>query len=238
MLKMKMFKTLSEKKLVALGNKHGYEGNYIFIRHKCVASFIDELIQEHDLKTALNVGCGLGIMEQFIKKPIRMLGIDVDDSAIKTAKGLARRTGMDYTYRTGSIASLGKEKYDMIIISEVLEHVIHDDKLLSSLKKFLAKKGIVVLSVPNMWQPRNIFRRAFFMELKIMDQTHLREYSLGSIKNMIKKCGFKIIKKKVSVLYFPLENYIKIIIPEDSKARSIILKIFPRLASHFIFAVR
>lgn len=233
-----MPKTLSQEELIGIGNQHGYKGKYIFIRHKCVASFINGLTEKRGLKNVLNVGCGLGIMEQFIKTPINMLGIDVDTKAIKIARALARRSGKDYAYMTGSIQSLGKGKYDLIIISEVLEHVEDDKGMLLSLKSLLSKKGVIVLSVPNLWQPRNILRKMLFMKLKIMDKTHLREYSSRSIENLIEECGFRIIGRKVSVLYFPLESYIKRAIPEDSGIRRALLKAFPRLASHFIYAIK
>src|SRR4030042_288636 len=239
---MKQTQQIGDPELISISNLHGYKGKYIFIRQKKVAELIDELISELDLRSALNVGCGLGIMEQCIKKPIPLLGIDINQHAISVAKQLTAKSKNNYHYAVRSIEWLigrkKRRKFDLIILSEVIEHTKEEKKLLFKLRNLLTKKGVLVLSVPNKWQPRNIFRKIFFMPLKTMDITHLREYSKRAIKRLIKESGFKILMKRSSVFYFPQERIIKKIIKEDSRIRSSLLKIFPGLASHFIYALQ
>ncbi len=231
---------LTKKELIKIGNDHGYKGEYIFMRHEDLAHTIDELIRSKGYKSIFNVGCGLGIMEHFMEENVDIYGIDIDEQELQTAIKLAKKGNRpNFVYEKQDIYDLHiDKKFDIIIASELIEHIEGDDKLLNELKQYLSPNGVMIITVPNKWQPRNRLRGFAGMDLAIMDPTHLREYSDKHARRVFESVNLTVQEKRVSVLYFPLEKYIKKIFPPRSIVRRWILKVMPNFASHFIYILK
>lgn len=229
-----------EQELKLVWREYWYRWEYIYIRHKKVASFIDSVIEDYSLSSVLNIWCWCWIMEQFIESHIELDWFDMDKNAISIATNLARKYSKDYNYSVQNIYDVNlSKKYDLIILSEVIEHIENEDQFINYVRKFLSEKWLILITVPNKYQPRNIFRKIFGLKLITMDKTHYREYSYKQIVNLLKdKLWFQIVKEDKAVLYLPFENFFKKFIKEDSNIRTRILKLFPKIASHLIFIVK
>ena len=102
-------------------------------------------IQKTECKTILEVGCGTGgFADLACKKKYSYTGFDFSEVAVKKAR---LRTGFPELFFIGD--ALDKSSYrvahDMIVCTEVLEHIEKDLELIS-----LWKKGVhLICSVPN-----------------------------------------------------------------------------------------
>jgi len=91
---------------------------------------------------------------------------------------------------------LNNKKFDIIILSAVIEHLEHPEKILKYLKKFLNPSGYFFLTAPSKKSKFLIEFLAF--KLKIINaalvREHKRYYDLHEYKKLSKKSSCKILK--------------------------------------------
>lgn len=98
----------------------------------------------------LDVGCGGGLMcERFAELGAEVVGIDPTENAIKTAQShLPDHIKGKVTYVLGEIADV-KDNFDLILASEVIEHVNHQEVFVKDLVRCLKPRGDLFLSTLN-----------------------------------------------------------------------------------------
>lgn len=99
-------------------------------------------------KSIADVGCGTGHLLSYIYrvyKPLRMVGYDFSDVALQIAK----QTIPEASFSFCDIYSPPADKFDCILCTEVLEHLLHPDKAIQNLIKILLPSGILLLTVPD-----------------------------------------------------------------------------------------
>ncbi len=103
-------------------------------------------------KQVLDVGCLTGYLGYFClkkKNSTKVVGIDFVENALKHA----RKLGIDARYgnvENGSLPIQDSERFDVIIVSEIIEHLVDPLVVLEKLKKVLKKNGKIIISTPNM----------------------------------------------------------------------------------------
>ena len=107
-------------------------------------------------KKLLDLGCGGGILsESLAKKGAKVTALDTSRSLIKLAQKRALEKKLTINYQVGEISSLKnkKNKFDIIISLEVIEHVADYKIFLEDIFSCLSKNGIIIISTIN----RNFF---------------------------------------------------------------------------------
>jgi 2-polyprenyl-6-hydroxyphenyl methylase/3-demethylubiquinone-9 3-methyltransferase len=102
--------------------------------------------------TALDVGCGGGIMTSTLKadfKASRVIGIDASSSGIEAARSEAKRKMLDIEYQLASPEELtgSNQKFDLVCALEVVEHVSDRDKFLKACAELC--DGVMIVSTMN-----------------------------------------------------------------------------------------
>lgn len=103
----------------------------------------------------LDVGCGGGILsESLAKMGLNVVGIDLNAQGIETAKQHAAkdsRIANKIEYRTTSLEEICKEgkQFDIVIASEVIEHVASVPDFCTSLVRASSPGGMIILSTLN-----------------------------------------------------------------------------------------
>lgn len=112
-------------------------------------SYAAAVIEERRARTVLDVGCGTGtfltapLAEQF--PSVTFVGTDSDERSL--AEGKIRHSHDNLTFVASGKESEGP--YDVVIASEVLEHVEDPPGFLAYLRSRLAPDGRILLTVPN-----------------------------------------------------------------------------------------
>lgn len=94
----------------------------------------------------LEIGSGLGYLTYSLNKAgYRCTGIDISDEAVTSAE---RRYGS--YFKTENIFSLTEEeKYDYVIIMDVIEHVVNPVEFIEAATKLLKPEGRLLVTTPN-----------------------------------------------------------------------------------------
>jgi methionine biosynthesis protein MetW len=145
----------------------------------------------------LDVGCGTGSLTGVVTngKNAQVFGIEPDS----IRAGVAESRGFE-VYR-GTLAEdyfRGREAFDVIILADVLEHVSDPASLLRLAAGGIKPGGILLISVPNVahWSMRLhvLLGRFDYTETGIRDATHLRWFTLRSIRDLLNRQGFEILR--------------------------------------------
>ena len=149
-------------------------------------------------KKILDVGCGTGLLSKTLQdKNYDVMAIDNDGKAIEIAK----KKGI-----TGFVADIGgwqtDEKFDCIILGDVLEHIDDDKSVLRKVHGILTHNGCIVVNVPAY--------QVLFGKHDIA-LGHKRRYSNKELKNKLQDSGFKIEKlRHWNLLALPITIYTKL----------------------------
>lgn len=119
--------------------------------HRSRLKKILKIVKDKDGKL-LDAGCGEGHLLSEIgkaNKKLQLYGIDTTDIAVKNAKKRASNA----VIKLGNLLNLNllfnESYFDVVICSEVLEHVSRYKQVIENLTKVSKKEGIIIISFPN-----------------------------------------------------------------------------------------
>lgn len=151
-------------------------------------------------KKILDVGCGTGALGEALKKKGNIVyGIDISKKSIEIAKKRLDRV-IQIDLETENKLLFKESSFDLIIFGDVLEHFRDPLSVLNNTKSYLKKDGQIIISLPNIanWEIRLklLFGKFDYQKEGILDDTHVKFFTLKTAKELIKKAGLKIIKIK------------------------------------------
>lgn len=132
-------------------------------------------------KKILDVGCSNGEFFLFLKKK----GINFDGIGYDVDRSIAKVIDFPLYHDLRKI----NEKFDIITMFEVIEHMYLDEliKLIKKLKKLLKRDGILIISTRNIASLRESWEFWY-------DITHLKPYPYKDLISVLSFFGFKFIK--------------------------------------------
>jgi len=136
-------------------------------------------LKERKVKTILNAGCGSGEFSFILaKKGYDVVGFDLDKDYIDLANKNVKKLKIENcSFVVSGIEDYKVNKmFDVVIATDVLEHIKDDKKAFKKLVEFIKPKGAVVITVP---AGQYLFG---FHDVKL---GHFRRYSLESFRKII-----------------------------------------------------
>ena len=99
----------------------------------------------------LDIGCGGGLIsEPMARLGANVTGIDASEKNISIAKSHSNKSELQINYLTASPENLNdKEKFDIILNLEIVEHVDNVDLYIKSCNKLLKKNGLMFTATLN-----------------------------------------------------------------------------------------
>ena len=168
----------------------------------------------------LEVGCGSG----GITFPLGYLGcrvktFDINPDTVKTFRKENDRLGLhNITVVVGDGISYDDDKqYDIVIVSEVLEHTVNPSKFLFNIALRMKKEAYLILTVPNGFGPwelvNQLFRKLYQLKsfrkllykgptVEIVGETHIQFFSKSMLLKLLSEFSFDFINFSNSDAFF------------------------------------
>jgi 2-polyprenyl-3-methyl-5-hydroxy-6-metoxy-1,4-benzoquinol methylase len=146
-------------------------------------------------KSVLELGCATGYFSAAMaNRGCCVTGIEVDANAAKRAERVCERMFVADLNSPCWANDLGT--FDVILMADVLEHLLHPDDVLAQCRELLKPDGKIVVSLPNVAHWRNrmnlLLGRWNYTETGTLDRTHLRFFTLQTARRLIEQAGYKI----------------------------------------------
>lgn len=156
------------------------------------------IVSHYSGKRILDVGCATGYLGEKLKnRGNYVVGLDISPLAVDQAK---KRLDEAFVYNLGSDETFPtKEKFDLIIMSEVVEHLFSPKKAINRLKHQLKPGGELLISTPNFLHIAN--RKRFLLgdfhyeDSGVFDEGHIRFFTHKSLISMMADLGFVSIRE-------------------------------------------
>jgi len=148
------------------------------------AFFVDR-VQKGD--TVVDIGCGKGELAfDVAKKAKEVVGIDMKKSSI--AKAQRDYSAPNISYFVGDATKeLGNKKFNVAILSNVLEHIQNRTTFLKSIKPLADIFLIRVPMINRDWI--TLYKKELGLEWRL-DNTHETEYTLEQLQDELDQAGF------------------------------------------------
>ena len=146
-----------------------------------------KIVQKHSNgKRLLDFGCGTGDFLVVAQKAGWLVsGVEPNEKAkVKAAqKGLALKP---------SLKDLDNEKYDVITLWHVLEHLPNLNDQITRLYNVLSENGVLIIAVPNFKSYDAVYYKNYWAAFDV--PRHLWHFSKSSIKKIFSKKGMDVLK--------------------------------------------
>lgn len=127
----------------------GFLARTILSYRKTELNYIVDLLKDKKNIRILDYGCNTAYLLNIIRnkypsKNFDLCGADINEYALKYAK----KKYKDFKFFDINDRFFDKSKFDVIIVSHVLEHVHDRNKFIANLKKILEKNGTLIIAIP------------------------------------------------------------------------------------------
>jgi 2-polyprenyl-3-methyl-5-hydroxy-6-metoxy-1,4-benzoquinol methylase len=166
-----------------------------FIENKSKKIF--DIVQNIKNKSLLDVGCGEGYLSRFfLDLDYKVKALDYSDFAIKNHNPTTESCFIkgDVFKNLDSIIKDG-DKYGIIVLNNVIEHVLDPKNVLDKIHKILDKDGVLVITAPNDFSKlqEHLIKENFINEMNwIAPPVHLSYFTLETLSNLVEQSGYSI----------------------------------------------
>lgn len=150
-------------------------------------------------KKFLDVGCASGwLLSKIAKKypKAACIGVDVYKNAIQYGK--KRYKSLQLIHADAHNLPFKDETFDIVLCTEVLEHVISPEKVLKEINRVLKDEGVAIIEMDTGNMP---FRLIWYCWTRlahgVWKDAHIHTFTEQKLEDMIKGDSFVITKKKV-----------------------------------------
>ncbi|MFA6530429.1 MAG: class I SAM-dependent methyltransferase [Candidatus Micrarchaeia archaeon] len=175
---------------------------YINNRYSVIRKWVSENYSNG--KKIIDVGCASSLWNE---GNVPVFGVDLNEKTLAFGK----QTGCLTNFLVSDFedADLAERSYDIVIISELLEHVSNPSKFLNKAKKIMKKSGLLIITVPfdtslSLWKylfaaQCFLMGRVFGKEYYKLNCGHINHFSPKSVKSLLNSTGFTVISEKNSL---------------------------------------
>ena len=175
---------------VPTGNTYDKYGSTNPVVKRLMAGFhrsLDELWDQAAPASALDVGCGEGVLTERFAERLgsgRVVGIDLDDSALQAEWERRSRPNLEFRAFAGPDLPFADNEFDIVSALEVLEHVPDPEHTLAEMTR-VARRHVLV-SVPRepLWRALNMLRGAYVRQWG-NTPGHVNHWSKGDFASFV-----------------------------------------------------
>ena len=165
------------QKMLKLESSHWW----FVARRKIIQRAINNLDLPRNIRI-LDAGCGNGDNLSLLSTFGDLVAFEKNEYALKTAK--SKKIGEIYKAELpDKLPNTVKTNFDLIVLLDVLEHIDDDSKSLTTVRKLMNNKGIILITVPAfqwLWSEHDVIHH------------HKRRYSKSELREKLDSSGYRI----------------------------------------------
>ena len=172
-------------------------------RRERVLSLMDEAMQSFRGTPASVLDIGIGSADiakhcrsRYPGDAVYLVGIDLAEHLVRKYAALYDQTFVRSVEEQGWTSTFDRT-FDVIVASELIEHLFRPDVFLTTVGSLMSKKGVLVLSTPNLllWSQRVKFLlgRHRYGDTGVFEWGHIHLFSWGFLRELVAGSGFDII---------------------------------------------
>jgi SAM-dependent methyltransferase len=187
---------------------------------------VTEILVKNCCGLLLDIGCNDCSITRFLpKKQFKYIGIDLSRQALQKGKCRQRilSDACNLPFQDNSV--------DVVSCFEIIEHTQEPHELIQEIAKVLKTKGKLLISTPNQKslfiKIQNTAHLPRFHDWRYVE-THYQTFTPQKLDSLLKKHGFKVVKKIRSIAFPPFKitkkpqvykvfRLVSKIVPEDSQ---------------------
>ncbi|HEX8086608.1 MAG TPA: class I SAM-dependent methyltransferase [Solirubrobacteraceae bacterium] len=181
--------------------------------HAARREWIEDALRSLDGRTAVEVGPGSGLyLPLLVERFGEVTAIDVEDAFLERARSV---DGVRVVRDDVTRSSLPAGAFDVVLCSEVIEHVRDPRPALRGLRRLLAPGGALVLSTPLRWSPLEVLGRVAFLpgvvhalrlvyREPVLPTGHVGLLSERALRRELAAAGLRVRRAGKTGLYLPL----------------------------------
>ena len=163
------------------------------VRNKSFQFLKSKLTKEFSV---LDLGCNTGDLTYQISTCVKnVVGIDFNSAHIVKARKTYIQENIQFIH--GEVIEYlqqNSQRFDVMILSHILEHIENPESFLVSCKKFFR---YIYIEVPDFERSHlNVYRHELGSKLIYSDVDHIWEFDRTSMKEVIQKTGLEIIEEE------------------------------------------
>ncbi len=143
---------------------------------------------EQKPQRVLEVGCALGASGGWLKNEhgCAVVGVEICPKMAEVARGRLDHVHVADLNRTTLQELLGTERFDLILLGDVLEHLVDPWTTLTHARELLTENGRIITSLPNINHYTTLLSLIFmrhwpYRNRGIHDRTHLRFFTRSNL---------------------------------------------------------
>lgn len=139
----------------------------------------------------LDIGCGSGLITKVLAKASnQVVAVDISEQAIEVTRGALRKATnvlleVVDVFQSSDAISDWTGSFDLVVLSEVLEHIQNDEGALDTVRQLLGEGSWLLLTVPadpKLWNAED------------EQAGHVRRYTREELRRKLTKRGFEIVR--------------------------------------------
>lgn len=163
------------------------------VKHKLII----ETLRKYELREPkiLDYGCGDARMtERLIEDGFHVTGLDISPSVIE--RNAKRFPDVNWVLiRPGELTPFPRGSFDVVLCSEVIEHVYDANFLLAELQRIIRSRGLLLLTTPYHARIKDVVVSLFFFERHFDPHgEHIRFWTRKSLTLTLNEHGFSPIR--------------------------------------------
>lgn len=148
---------------------------------------LERLLPPSSGRRFFDFGCGAGgFLVEAEKAGFEVMGLELSKDL---ASHVEKTYGFEIFQGLISDPSFADQRFNLIVSSQVFEHLVDPRATLLELRRHLTPPGLLLIEVPNLRHIRERLQKG-----RIMDDSHLFYFSARSLPRMLEDAGFRVLK--------------------------------------------
>ncbi|MFU8884466.1 MAG: class I SAM-dependent methyltransferase [Cyanobacteriota bacterium] len=187
----------TDYRLIYAGNRKATESFFSeqVARGEDILKYVEDCLDMPRNRVIFDIGCGAGgVLLPFQDKGFETYGCDLGGEYLERGKAAGLRLDQ------GDWSILSRHgKAHLVILNHVLEHLPYPLDMLRRLLELIEEDGYIYIEVPGILYSYKTYGDF----LLFLQNAHLYHFTLGTLTDAMKKCGYSLVKgdERIRALY-------------------------------------